>query len=345
MSETVYTPDERALASDPVVRQVGAKTQSITLADEASYNLGRLRQDGATRVRVPNSGFDPGTYRVQFESSSYPGGGEFTVDLRFPALPTDADWDKASDGAGADVAGVRAASMAYDHTGGNIEQELTVTTESAHNLEVGQYVSIVMDSDLTGTTAFATGSTISAITAEYRVEFVGEADQFSVSFTAGTADDADDAALDANVFVMPKADVFYEKTIRDITLADTESSAAMCGDWDGQLFLINRTEDVSVRFVVDAGAVTESVGDLDAAASLDYDTDGSDGSQGVEIASNALNIYNEDAATNTYDLVLKNSPVTSGDRDGYLCLYVSDRNLILKNRLGASVTASISRVA
>jgi hypothetical protein len=221
------------------------------------------------------------------------------------------------------------------------------TTAAAHNLAVGQYVEIVMDSDLTASTAFATDSTIGAISGEYRVAAVIQANKFSVVFTPGHAstDDVDDAALDGNVYVHPRAQIDYVKTIPNIALADAESSAACCGDWDGQVKLTNRTEDITVHFIVDAGAVTEAVDFLDVAGAKDYDTDGTDASQGVEIASNALNVYNEDNASNVYDLRLENSPIKSEDVDGYLCFYLSGRNLILKNRLGASITAAIERVA
>lgn len=347
MSQTVFTPDERIGLADPVVRKDGHRTEGIVLADEASYELAATRQDGATRSAVNNSAYTPGQYRIAFDGkASYPGGDRFEALLTFPPIANGQPWDTASDGAASADTTIRVTSIQYDHAGGNLAQEMLVTCDIPHNLAVGQYVRIRMDSDLTATDAFATGSTIGAINAEYPVAFISEANIFSVSFTAGTVDDADDAALDANLYVNPRANVDYVKNVRNLVLADTESSAAICGDWEGIIRLMNRTGDIEGVFVVDeAGAVTFNVDQWEATGILDWDTDGGDASHGVEIAANKLNVYNEFGSTQEYDVRLENSPIISEDRNGYACFYVAERNFVLKNRLGQSETFDIERVA
>ena len=57
-------------------------------------------------------------------------------------------------------------------------------------------------------------------------------------------------------------------------------------------------------------------------------------------------VYNEDAATNVYDVVLKNSPVQGVDKNLYACLFASAGNeMTLSNRLGQSTTFTIKRLA
>ena len=137
------------------------------------------RLTGASRSDVSNSAFEAGLYRVAFDGkASYPLGGRFEALLSFPEIDDGQPWDTASDGAASADTTIRVASIAYDFTGGTIEQLMTVTCVGNHNLAIGQYVRIRMDSDLTASTAFATGSTIGAINAEYKVEVITEGNVF-----------------------------------------------------------------------------------------------------------------------------------------------------------------------
>lgn len=329
-----FTPAERVSEADPVTRVVGHVTSSIVLADEADYLLGAYAE---------------GTYRVSFQDEAvYPLGGRFDCDITFPSLAetNGQSWDTQSDGSASADTNVRIAAIQYDHAGGNVAQEMLITTVAAHNVQVGQYVSLRMDSDLTGTTAFATGSTIAAIDGSYRVEFVTSAVGFSVAFTPGTVDDADDGALDGNLYINPVGAVSYRKVVTGIKLLDTESSAGVCGDWNGDIIMSNITADLNGRFVVDSGAVDFNVDQWEATGLVDWDTDGSDASQGVEIASNVLNVYNENASTEEYILTLSNPPLQGVDENLYVCLFATTGSeLTLSNRLGQSTTFSITRVA
>lgn len=347
MSETVFTPDERIGLADPVIRKQGHHTQEIVLADEADYTLAATRQDGVSRIDVNNSAYTPGQYRISFDGKgTYAGGDRFEALLTFPPIANGQPWNTVSDGAGSADTTIRVTSILYDHTGGNVEQQMAITCVGPHNLAVGQYVRLRMDSDLTLTTAFATGSTIGAINAEFRVAFITSTVAFSVVFTPGTVDDAADGTLDANLYVNPRANVDYIRQIRNIVLADTESSAAICGDWEGIVRLMNRTEDIEAVFIVDeAGAVSFNVDQWEATGLLLYNTNGADLTQGVEIAANLLNIYNEDGALNEYDVLMENSPIKSEDVNGYACFFVQERNFVLSNRLGQAETFDIERVA
>ena len=327
-----FTPNERVSEADPVTRVVGHVTSSIVLADEADYLLGAYAE---------------GTYRVSFQANAvYPLGGRFDSDITFPSIENGQSCGVQSCVCSSADTTIRIASLQYDQTGGNVSQEMLVITGTAHNLQVGQYVSIVMDSDLTGSTAFATGSTIAAIDGSYRVEFVGGATTFSVVFTPGTTNDAADGALDANLYVNPVGAVSYRKVVAGIKLIDTESSAGVCGDWNGDIIMSNITADLNGRFVVDSGAVDFNVDQWEATGLVDWDTDGSDASQGVEIASNVLNVYNENASTEEYILTLSNPPLQGVDENLYVCLFATTGSeMTLSNRLGQSTTFSITRVA
>ena len=331
-----FTPEERVSAADPVTRVVGHVTSSISLADEADYLLGA---------------YTAGTYRVSFQDAAqYPvGSGDFEAEITFPELLdlNTQSWGVQSDGSASADSRLRASSMSYDDTGGAIENELLITTATPHNLVVGQYVSVVMDSDLTASTAFATGSTIGAISADYLVEVVSSTTIFSVSFTSGTGDDAADGDLDANVYVNPTGAVVFEKRIANITLLDTFNSEAFADVWDGEVVLQNRTENKTCPFICDAGTVDEAwqpdTGDN--SSPLDYDSDGSDASQGLEVISSKLEVVNEDGATNVYDVILRNSPLKGTDTNGYVCLYVTTGSeMTLSNRLGAAEVFKIERV-
>ena len=331
-----FTPDERVPfgEADPVTRVIGHTTSNIVLADEADYLL---------------DAYAEGTYRVSFQDEAvYPLGGRFDCEITFPNLieTNGQGWGIQSDGSASADTNVRVASLEYDHTGGNISQELLVVTVAAHNLQVGQFVSLVMDSDLTGSTAFATGSTIAALDDSYVVAFVGGATTFSVEFTPGTVNDAADGTLDANLYINPVGAVSYRKVVTGIKLIDGESSAGVCGDWDGDIIMSNVTADLNGRFVVDAGAVDFNVDQWEATGLVDWDTDGSDASQGVEIASNVLNVYNENASTEEYILTLSNPPLQGVDVNLHVCLFsTTGSQLTLSNRLGRSTPFSITRVA
>jgi hypothetical protein len=347
-----FTPNDRVSAKDPSVREGGAGwvTRSITLADDGTYDLGGYPRE-ASRWEVSFIHPDLDTFAD--------GVGDFRVEFEYPALI--APWGKraASDSDTTDHTTIRMVSSAYDHTGGNVERELTVNCDQAHGLRVGQCVRLVLDADVSLTAAHGTAGTNADINGVFEVQGITDPDTFYVqlpSTVSHSGDDTTDTDLDGNIYIDPYPVMSYRKVIELVRLIDgaqgtfpvADATLAICSDlWDGQIDVVDLAGDSVGRFVVDAGAVNPIVADFDAAGSPnDWDDDGSDGSEGLrEHTDNLIYLLNESGSTAEYQVIMKNSPVLGRRLDGFACFYSRDRQLRLDNRLGQSVTFQVRRLA
>ncbi len=354
-----FTPDERVSEADPAIRVIGHKTSSIVLADEAEYDL---------------SGYTEGTYEIGFTHPDLnPRVGPFKVQISVSSAQSGYNQRAASSTDTDNQTDVIVVSTEYDFD----DLELDLVTDAAHNLRVGDWISLAYDSDVDLTQAFGTLGVLSEVDqVGMQVSAVASATTFSVDQPAtgfgGSADDAANTALDANLYKDGSGDASYEKVVRDISLFDgaggtapvAGATAALCEvAWDGEIFIQDPANDVGARFILDADnpefspAGSDPVtpfanvtSPMDASSTDQWTAVGditpfTNATQGVGIDSGLLFLYNETAATNAYTVTMKNSPVIGRDLDGWACFYSRDNTLRLKNRVGQSLTFSIRRVS
>lgn len=355
-----FTPDERVPfgEADPAIRVVGHVTSSIVLADEAEYDL---------------SGYAQGTYEVEFVHPDVnPRVGPFQVQITTSAAQTGYNQRAASSTDTANQTDPFVTSVEYDFD----DLELDLITDVAHNLRVGDWISLAFDSDVDQTEAFGTLGLISEVdSVGMQVSAVASATTFSVDEPTGfngSADDAANTALDANLYKDGSGDAAYEKVVRDVSLFDgaagtapvAGATLALCEiAWDGEIFVQDPANDVGARFLLDADAIAFSpagsdpvtpfanvTSPMDASATDQWTAVGditpfTNATQGLGIDSGLCFLYNESAATNAYTVTMKNSPVIGRDLDGWVCFYSRDNTLRLKNRTGQSLTFSVRRVA
>lgn len=357
-----FTPSERVSAADPVTRVIGHVTSNIVLADDAEYNLG---------------GYAEGEYEVEFQHPSLNSQrvGKLLARLDMPARVGNYGATAASVSDTARLSSLRMSSMAFDDTGGTVEDELTVNCSTPHGLKVGQYVTIRIDNDEVKTTVFG-GGTWAAAEGTWRVVGIVDADSFEVgpvTALGGAGDEAGDS-LDGNVWVDRTAQAKFSKQIQGVSLADGAQGAFPVAnatlalsrqDWEGLITLVDRTTGAVLPARLHAGGLVFAPPGADpvtpfanvipalrdtAANDLVVDNDGggtvADNTQGlVRHTDGLVYLYNETGATGVYDVIMENSPLIGLDVDGYVCLYSSGNSLRLRNRTGASQTFKLRRVS
>ncbi len=365
-----FTPDERVSMSDPVLRVLGHKTTSIVLADDAEYSL------GGTDAGVV--GYAEGVYEVAFTHPDLDRRvGEMKAEVSMPAPPANYGNRAADSNDTANQTSPFITLTEFDEAGGEFADETEFTTSAAHNLSVGDWVTVAYDADVDLTTGIGDG-TLADIDGDVQVTAVVDSTHFSVTIAAFSGATGDDsiAAADANLYIDGHGDPSYRKLVRNITLADGAAGTApvdgatiaLCEDtWDGEIWVTDRSIDGVIPFVIDAGAAAygragefaETGSALDAPILPMGTTEGTtelwaavgdvdpftNATQGLGIDSDLIYLYNETAAEQTYDVEMRNSPVVGHDLDNYVCLYSRDNVMRLRNRTGQSQTLSIRRVS
>ncbi len=354
LSDGAGTSSERpqSRVDDPLVRETGSVWED-SMADNEEHDLGAHVADAVYHISADFGA----VYGARM-------GGRHEAVLS--GAPTDVQlntqvWGTVSATGAATKSAVRIAAVELDFAAfdpgagsqpgaGAIARALICTTEAAHGLSLGDKVTVVLDGDITTSTNFGTGGTNADLNGEKTVAFVKSELIFGwVTTGDDTADDAEDAALDANVYMNPKFDVTAPyRTIDSQTAADTKVSLSLLPlAWDGEIQLINETEGLMARTIVrDGVALQDNMQDNAATPQLKYESDAAvaDTYQGIETDTAALRIANEDAATNSYSIRHNLTPFKGKEEDGHICLHVEAGRLMVKNMYGSTVVVRLERV-
>jgi hypothetical protein len=270
-------------------------------------------------------------------------------------------WGTASPAGATVKTTVRIASVEYDAAdydpgagsqpgAGAIADVVICTTEAAHGLSIGDEILVVLDSDVTTSTAFGTNGTNAEINGTKVVAFVTSELIFGwVGGGDADTDQVDTAGLDANVYVNPKFNVEAPwQTVDSQTLADTKVSLdTIPVAWEGVIELYNETESIMARTIVrDGVALQDNMQDNAATPQLLYESDAAvaDTYQGIETNTAQLRIANEDGALNSYSIRSNCTPFRGNEKDGLICLSVQANRLLLKNMYGSTVTIRLERI-
>lgn len=314
MSDVTFTPKERGLLADRVLWTPGARTEQISLADEAQYDLHGQRQDGAgLAVSKSNMPF-VGRYRCELSDSGIGVANRLYTEFEV-LMPRTVD----------------ATAFAV------VSNVLTVTVAAGHEVAVGQWIVV------TGFASLATGQgtalQVTSITATTIVMSLTTADDSATEAGAVKYQPiAQTAAQWTTVFDNVVADevsiaigTAHAGMYRVSLLNDAVDSKQAMFHSDGvemiiQSFFDDLTEDV----------MAEPVGfdDADATAA----------STNLSITAGVVSIANRNAIATRIVVEFKPAIWTSHDTNGFACFFEKDGQIILKNRLGATHEFAIENV-
>lgn len=314
MSDVAFTPKERGLLADRVAWTPGARTQEISLADDASYGFAGQRQDGRglslSRANMPFVG----KYRIELSDSGLGVGDRVYAefDVQMPRSVAATAW-------------------------GIVSNVLTITVPAQHEVQLDQWIV------LGGFATLAAGAKgvalqVTAVTAT----------TFTVAFTS-----ADASATEAGtVKYQPIAQAGAEwTTIFDNEVAD-ETSIAIGTARPGiyRVFLNTGTPDQkSASFWSDGVEMVIETMDIAAAgAPVDIlgfdDADGTAASTNLSITTGVVSIANRNAVVGRITVEYSPKMFTMVDDDGFACFFEKDGDLVLRNRLGATQEFAIENV-
>lgn len=314
MSDVAFTPKERGFLADRVAWTPGARTESISLVDDASYSLAGDRQDGASTTKSKSNQPFVGRYRVELSDSGLGVGdrayAEF--DVQMPRSVAATAW-------------------------GIVSNVLTITVPPQHEVQLDQWIV------LGGFVTLAAGAKgvalqVTAVTAT----------TFTVAFTS-----ADASATEAGtVNYQPMAQSAAEwTTIFDNEVAD-EVSIALGTARPGiyRVFLNTGTPDQKgATFHSDGvGMFIETMDIAAAGAPVDVlgfdDADATAASTNLSITAGVVSIANRNAVAGRITVEYTPKMFTMVDDNGFACFFEKDGELILRNRLGTTQEFAIENI-
>ncbi len=316
MSDTVFTPDERGTAPDPVTKRPGHRTENIVLADDVEYSLAGKRQDGFQEITSKiNQPFE-GTFKVSFNSD------EDAQSYRVKKADVAATaWDISTN--------VLTVTLA-DSTLSRFKRDQFITLSGFPSASVfpaaGKNTALQITEILTATTFTAALTSGDASATE--------------AFTVNKSDvemDADNGETIFNSRIV--ADIDYNLGVlrpgRYRVQAPGLTGAGANVPFEAWYVSDGTTISLDVMVV---GTVTEvqpfdSYDDADSASKVALFVSGGD-----------LVITNGTATTTKLRVDYYSSRFEDTDTDGAMCFFEKDGDLIIKNRTGASQTCAIESI-
>lgn len=310
--DVTFTPNSRGLLADRVLWTPGARTEQISLADEASYDLHGQRQSGAGLVVSKSNMPFVGRYRVELSDSGLGVANRLYSEFEVLMPRT-----------------VAATAFAVS------SNVLTVTVAAGHEVQVGQWIVV------TGFVSLATGQGVAMLVTS-----------ITATTIVGALTTADDSATEAGaVKYQPIAEsaaqwtVIYDNiTVNDVVIALGTAHAgayrvSLMGDADNSksaLFHSDGTE--MVIETMDIAAVGAPV------TALDFDDTDTDIKTNLTITAGVVSIHNRNAIATRIKVEFKPYIFTSHDANGFTCFFEKDGQIILKNRLGATHEFAIENI-
>ena len=301
MSDTVFTPDSRHGMIDPVLIRPGARTESISLADEAEYRLGGERQDGATRIASKLGQPFEGTFDVMFR--------EDQAKQRYRVKKNDivaTAWAIAS----------------------NV---VTVTLASNHRLKTGQWVSLGL---------FPSGTVFEDAALGVAVQIIDVSDlSFTGNLTAGNESTVTEAftVIKSDVLLqMGEGEQIFSGTLasdEDITLGPLRAGRYRLVS-PGTT--VHDNWYVSDGSTIDM--VVEGTTIADVTASVVYASADSATLQALFLSGSDLRLTNGAGVSTTIRVEYYSDEFDDVDVNGRMCFFEKIGDLFIKNRTGAAVT-------
>jgi len=320
MSDVAFTPKERGLLADRVAWTPGARTESISLVDDASYSLAGDRQDGASLVKSKANQPFVGRYRVELSDSGLGVGdrayAEF--DVQMPRSVAVTEWAI---------------------TGGNL---LTVTVPAQHEVQNDQWVVLGGFANLV---AALKGVALQV------TDVINTAGVHTITFTV-TASNAS-ATEAGTVNYQPIAQSAAEwTTIFDNRVADETTipiGTARPGIY--RVFLNAGTPDQKsasfwsdgVEMVLEEFDTIAVPGTLSGPTGFD-DVDATAASTNLSITAGVVSIANRNAVIGRITVEFTPKMFAMTDADAFACFFEKDGELILRNRLGTPQEFAIENI-
>lgn len=304
MSDVAFTPNSRGRLADRVAWTPGARTQEISLADEASYNLAGQRQDGASLITSKANMPFVGQYQLELSGSGL-GVGNLAFANYVVGMP------------------VEVASTAWDIS----TNVVTITVAAGHEVETGQW--IVLTGNATAPAAMiGVAVQVTAVTAT------------TVVF-AYTDDDADATEAGVIKYQPISAKGCDEVTLYDNVTAndvDIDLGTAYAGiykvflnDGEDHKFAVFLSDGTEMIIETVAGPIT----------AIDFDDADTDVKTNLRISAGKVLLGNRNAVAGRITVTFEPRFFTKVDADGFVCFFEKAGNLIVKNRLGAAAVLAI----
>ncbi len=307
MSDTVFTPDERGTAPDPVTKRPGHRTESIVLADEAEYSLSGKRQDGFQEITSKvNQPFE-GEFEVSFRNDD--------EKRRFRVKKNDragTQWQITS----------------------NV---LTVTHADNQRFREGQWITL---------SGFPSASTFPAAGKNVALQIIAALDlSFTVALTASN-DGPDTEAFtigQSDVRMQPgEGETIHNSIVADNV--DINLGPLRAGRYR---LLSPGTTVHDTWYVSDGTTIDmeiEGVVAADVTASVVYIAADSATLQALWVDSGDLVVTNGAGVATKMQVEFYTDEFDDTDVNGKMCFFEKDGDLILKNRTGAAQTCAIESI-
>ena len=304
MSDVAFTPGSRGFLADRVAWNPGARTQEISLADEAEYSLAGDRQDGAGTVKSRANMPFVGKFRVEISDGDFgPSYAEF--DVRLPVTVAGTAW-------------------------AIVTNVLTVTVPVAHGIKKEQWV--VLNQAATAPTGM-TGVALIVATVT--------ATTITIAFTSGDASATEAIGVKSQPVDMHMAQpvVLYDNETAndvDINLGDAQAGVY-------RVFLVDATDQKSADFWSDGTEMVIQTDDA-GAGPVAFDDANTDVFTNLRISGGDVILGNRNAIANRIRVEFQAHNFTSVDADTFTCFFEKDGELILKNRSGAAREYALENV-
>lgn len=312
-NDVTFTPGSRGRLADRVLWTPGERTEQISLADEASYNLAGRRQDGASEIISRANMPFVGRYRLELtdlgmgqHDSAY-----CEIDVKMPRT---------------------VACTAFSIT----SNVLTITAPAQHEVHVGQWIVV---GGFAGLVAAGKGVAllVTAVTATTIV----------VGLT--TANDSATEAGTVKFQPLGITQVDWVNIYDDITADETE---IIIGTAQPGMYRVSQMNDAlddkSSLYYSDG---TEGfIQTLDIAAEgapvsqIDFDDADTAANTNLEIVAGVITLANNNAIATRITVDYRPSFWTGTDTNGFACFFEKNGELILKNRLGSAKEFAIENI-
>lgn len=306
MSDTVFTPDERAGLPDPAVTRSGHRTENIVLADDAEYSLAGDRQDGVSRIASKQNQPFEGTYQVSFRDDE--------AKMKYRVKKNDI------------------AASAWSVT----TNVITVTVLDNHKLRTGQWVTLGQ---------FPSASTFPSALENTAIQITAINDlTFTAALTTG--DDSATEAFQvqkSDVRMQPgEGEVLFSGVLADNE--DINLGVLRAGRYRmvSPGTLVHDTWFVSDGTTIDMEIEGTIAGDV--SASVAYIAAESATLQSLHVSGGDLLVNNGAGVATTIQVDYYPDEFFDTDVDGKMCFFEKDGDLIIRNRTGASVTAVLESI-
>lgn len=313
MSDVAFTPKERGLLADRVAWTPGARTESISLIDDASYSLAGDRQSGSGLIKSKANQPFVGRYRVELSDSGLGVGdrayAEF--DVQMPRSVAATAW-------------------------GIVSNVLTITVPLQHEVQLDQWIV------LGGFATLAAGAKgvalqVTAVTGT----------TFTVAFTSADASATEAGTVNYQPMAQSAAEwtTIFDNEVADETSIEIGTSRA--GIY--RVFTNSPNDQKSASFWSDGTEMVIETMDI-AAAGAPVDVDGFDDADGTAASTNlsitagVVSIANRNAVVGRITVEFTPKMFTMVDDDGFACFFEKDGELILRNRLGATQEFAIENI-